>query len=346
MRIAQVMAGAEQGGIEMFFERLVPALARHGHETLAIIRRDARRAALLRAAGLEPVQLTFGGLIDILTKPMLRFTLKRFQPDVVIGWMNRANRHIPNGHYVRIGRPGGYYSLKYYRGVDHIAYTTQGLVDWAVAQGWPRERARRVPNFVEDFAGIAAVPRAELGVREGVPLALTMGRLHKNKNFPMLLRAVAQVPDLHLLLAGQGPEEESIRALVDELKLSARVRLLGWREDGAALRAAADMSIVPSDHEPFGNVVPEAWASRVPLITTDSQGPAEIVRDGSDALLVPRGDADAMAAAIRRLIAEPALAAALVQAGRRRFEEEYSEAAVVAQWDSFLRDVTTRKVTR
>lgn len=340
MRIAQVMAGAEAGGIEMFFERLVPALARQGHETLAVIRHDARRAGLLRAAGLDPVELSFGGLLDIATKPRLKLALRRFRPDVVIGWMNRANRHIPNGRYIRIGRPGGYYALKYYKGVDHIAYTTQGLVDWAVAQGWPRERAHRVPNFVSDPGDVVPVSRASLGIPEGVPLALTMGRLHTNKNFAMLLRAVAEVPELHLLLAGKGPEEQAIRALIEELGLGARVRMLGWREDGAALRAAADISIVPSDHEPFGNVVPEAWASRVPLITTDSQGPAEIVRDGADALLVPRGDADAMAAAIRRLIADPALGAALVAAGRRRFEEEYSEPAVLAQWDAFLREVS------
>lgn len=340
MRLAQVMAGAEQGGIEMFFERLVPALARAGHETLAVIRRDERRAALLRAAGLDPVELPFGGLLDIVTKPRLALVLRRFRPDVVIGWMNRANRHIPDGPYVRIGRPGGYYSLKYYKGVDHIAYTTQGLVDWAVAQGWPRERARRVPNFVDDPGEVTPVPRAELGVPEGVPLAITMGRLHQNKNFPMLLQAVARVPALHLLLAGKGPEEEKIKALIAELKLGERVHMLGWREDGAALRATADMSIVPSDHEPFGNVVPEAWASRVPLITTDAQGPAEIVRDGSDALLVPRGDVAAMTEAIRRLMSEQGLARALAEAGRRRFEEEYSERAVVAQWNAFLHEVT------
>ena len=115
--------------------------------------------------------------------------------------------------------------------------------------------------------------------------------------------------------------------------------MLGWREDGAALRATVDMCIVPSDHEPFGNVVPEAWASRVPLITTDSQGPAEIVADGVDALMVPRKDSKAMAAAIRRLIADPALADALRAEGRRKFETEYSEAAVVQQWNDFLHEV-------
>jgi glycosyltransferase involved in cell wall biosynthesis len=333
------MAGAEAGGIEMFFERLTPALARSGHDTLAIIRRDPARAERLAKAGVTPLQFGFGGFFDFLTTPRLRHAFKQFTPDVVIGWMNRANRHIPSGPYKRIGRPGGYYSLKYYKDVDCLAYTTDALVNWAIGQGWPSSRVRRVPNFVDDPHDITPLSRAALGIPEGVPLALSMGRLHQNKNFPMLLRAVTEVPDLYLLLAGKGPEETALNALIHELGLKERVRMLGWRDDGAALRATVDMCIVPSDHEPFGNVVPEAWASHVPLITTDSQGPAEIVANGIDALMVPRKDSSAMAAAIRRIIAEPTLARSLREEGRRKFEAEYSEAAVVQQWNDFLQEV-------
>jgi glycosyltransferase involved in cell wall biosynthesis len=339
MKIAQVMAGAEAGGIEMFFERLTPALVRIGHDILTVIRRDPARAERLARVGITPRQFAFGGIFDVLTTPRLRHTFRQFKPDVVIGWMNRANRHIPNGPYKRIGRPGGYYALKYYSEVDYLAYTTKGLVDWAIGQGWPASRVRRVPNFVDDPGDITPLSRTVLGVPEGVPLALSMGRLHQNKNFPMLLRAVAEVPDLCLLLAGKGPEETALNTLIHELGLKDRVRMLGWRDDGAALRATVDMCIVPSDHEPFGNVVPEAWASRVPLITTDSQGPAEIVADGMDALLVPRKDSSAMAVAMRRIIAEPTLACALREEGRRKFEAEYSEAAVVQQWNDFLHEV-------
>jgi glycosyltransferase involved in cell wall biosynthesis len=339
MRIAQVMAGAEAGGIEMFFERLTPALARSGHDTLAIIRHDPARAERLAKAGITPLQFGFGGFFDFVTTPRLRHAFKQFMPDVVIGWMNRANRHIPSGPYKRIGRPGGYYSLKYYKDVDCLAYTTDALVNWAIGQGWPSSRVRRVPNFVDDPHDITPLSRAALGIPEGVPLALSMGRLHQNKNFPMLLRAVTEVPDLYLLLAGKGPEETALNALIHELGLKERVRMLGWRDDGAALRATVDMCIVPSDHEPFGNVVPEAWASHVPLITTDSQGPAEIVANGIDALMVPRKDSSAMAAAIRRIIAEPTLARSLREEGRRKFEAEYSEAAVVQQWNDFLQEV-------
>ena len=339
MRIAQVMAGAEAGGIEMFFERLTPALARSGHDTLAIIRHDPARAERLAKAGITPLQFGFGGFFDFVTTPRLRHAFKQFMPDVVIGWMNRANRHIPSGPYKRIGRPGGYYSLKYYKDVDCLAYTTDALVNWAIGQGWPSSRVRRVPNFVDDPHDITPLSRAALGIPEGVPLALSMGRLHQNKNFPMLLRAVTEVPDLYLLLAGKGPEETALNALIHELGLKERVRMLGWRDDGAALRATVDMCIVPSDHEPFGNVVPEAWASHVPLITTDSQGPAEIVANEIDALMVPRKDSSAMAAAIRRIIAEPTLARSLREEGRRKFEAEYSEAAVVQQWNDFLQEV-------
>ncbi|MDI3306260.1 MAG: glycosyltransferase [Acetobacteraceae bacterium] len=235
MRLAQVMAGARLGGIELFFERLTPALAEHGHEVVSIIRRNPARAAKLRAAGVEVSELPFGGYFDLLTWGRLRRLLQGFKPEVVIGWSNRANRFIPNGPWVRVGRPGGYYNLKYYKDCDHIAYTTHSLVRWAVEQGWPRQRAHRVPNFVDDPAGTPPASRSSLGVPEGVPLALAMGRLHRNKGFDTLLNAVARLPELHLLLAGEGPEDRALRRHAANLGISGRdPARLGEGAEGAA----------------------------------------------------------------------------------------------------------------
>ncbi|MBX6745440.1 MAG: glycosyltransferase [Acetobacteraceae bacterium] len=339
MRLAQVMAGARLGGIELFFERLTPALAEHGHEVVSIIRRNPVRAAKLRAAGVEVSELPFGGYFDLLTWGRLRRLLQGFKPEVVIGWSNRANRFIPNGPWVRVGRPGGYYNLKYYKDCDHIAYTTHSLVRWAVEQGWPRQRAHRVPNFVDDPAGTPPASRSSLGVPEGVPLALAMGRLHRNKGFDTLLNAVARLPDLHLLLAGEGPEERALRRHAANLGISGRVRFLGWRQDGPALRAAADLFVISSNHEPFGSIVPEAWASSLPLVSTAAQGPAEVIRHQEDGLLVPCGDAEALADAMRAVLADPAGAAVMAAAGRRRFEAEYSRPAVLRQWNEFLQRI-------
>jgi glycosyltransferase involved in cell wall biosynthesis len=86
-----------------------------------------------------------------------------------------------------------------------------------------------------------------------------MGRLHADKGFDVLLRAIALLPRGHVYLAGAGPEEAALRALAAELGITARVSFLGWRRDIGALLAAADIFICSSRHEPLGNIVLEAW---------------------------------------------------------------------------------------
>jgi glycosyltransferase involved in cell wall biosynthesis len=116
------------------------------------------------------------------------------------------------------------------------------------------------------------------------------------------------------------------------------VRFLGWRDDPSALYAAADLCLFPSRYEPLGNVVIQAWAHGLPVIAAASQGPAALIADGKDGLLVPIDDAEALAATARRLIDSPALGAGLAAAGRARVAGEFSEAVVTAQWrDLFAR---------
>src|SRR6185437_11093074 len=114
MKIAQVMAGAPAGGAELFFERLSIALARAGDTVLPVIRCNAARAARLQDGDVAPVQLGFGGPLDLLTGRRLRAALRQFEPRVVVAWMNRAARFTPRGDWVLVGRLGGYYDLAYY----------------------------------------------------------------------------------------------------------------------------------------------------------------------------------------------------------------------------------------
>jgi glycosyltransferase involved in cell wall biosynthesis len=336
MRIAQIMAGASIGGAEAFYERATIALHHAGDQVLPVIRRDAERAARLRDAGLRPVELAFGGALDLFTKPRLRRTLQDFQPDVVMAWMQRAARFTPLGPWVLVGRFGGYYDLKYFRHCGHLVANTHDLVRSIAAQGWPAERVHYLPNFAEDFSGVAP---ADLPAASSTPRLLAMGRLHPNKGFDVLLRAIALLPRGHLYLAGAGPEEAALRALAAELGITDRVSFLGWRRDIGALLAAADMFICSSRHEPLGNVVLEAWSAAKPVIAAAAQGPSELISDGADGLLVAREDAPTLAAAITGLAENPARAAALGAAGRAHFAAAFTEAPVMARWQRLLAEL-------
>lgn len=330
MKVLQVMAGGRVGGAEAYFERLIPALKRAGLEQRAVIRHHPGRAARLEAAGIGVRQLAFRRPFGFITRRALAGEIARFAPDLVLSWMSRAASYCPAGKALHLGRLGGYYDLKYYRRCDHLIGNTPDIVDYLVAQGWPAERAHYLPNFVD--SGVQpAVPRAALVTPERVPLLLGLGRLHVNKAFDVLLRALAQIPSAHLWLAGEGPERRRLTKLADQLKITERVRFLGWRSDVPALLAACDLLVCPSRHEPLGNLVLEAWAQGRPVVAAGAQGPAALITQDQTGILVPRDDSDALAAAVERVLGDPVLTARLAAGGRAAYEAEFTESAVVAR---------------
>ncbi len=337
----QIMAGARYGGAEAFFMRLVPALARAGIEQGVVIRRHDERARALRAAGLDPLELRFGGRLDFATGPRLARALAAFRPSVVLCWMNRAARFCRRGEYALVARLGGYYDLKYYRHCDHLIANTRDIRDYLIRQGWPANRATYLPNFVESVPAEAA-DRQQWATPEDVPLLLALGRLHANKGFDVLLEALTEIPEAWLWIAGDGPLRTKLRERAVQLGIAERIRFLGWRTDVPALLAAADLLVCPSRHEPLGNIVLEAWAHGRPVVAAAAQGPAALIRDGTNGLLVPVENSDALAVAIRRVLASQELAATLAAGGRSAYQAEFTEAKVVSRYRAFFETVARR----
>jgi len=340
LRVLQAMAGADAGGAEAFFERLVVALHRAGLDQRLLIRRNAGRAARLRGSGLRVDELGFRGPLDLMARRAFAKAVEAFKPQIVMTWMNRATAACPkpDGRFVHVARLGGYYKLKYYRRATHLVGNTKGIRDYLIREGWPTERTHYLPNFV-DAAPAAPVARASLGTPEGVPLLLAMGRLHQNKAFDVLLDALARLPGAHLWLAGIGPFDGALKAQAKRLDIEDRVKFLGWRRDGGALLAACDVFVCPSRIEPLGNVVLEAWAAGKPVVAAAAAGPVEIMTPERSGLIVPIDDAPALAAAIRRLLDDPALGARLGKGGRAAYDAEFAEATVVSRYLAFFRSV-------
>lgn len=333
MRIAHIMAGAPVGGAELFFERLAIAQDGAGETIYPIFRRNDGRALRLAAAGLPPIQLRFGGVLDLATPLRLRAMLRAFSPRVAVAWMNRAARMTPRGSWVLAGRLGGYYDLGYYRRCDHLIGNTRGIVDWIMRQGWPAARVHRLPNFAPDLMGAAP---AILPTPPGAPVVLALGRLHRNKAFDVLVRALPLLPGIHAVIAGEGPERAALLALARQEGVADRLHLLGWRTDQDALLAACDVLACPSRHEPLGNVVIEAFSAARPVVAADADGPVELIEDGATGLLVPREDPRCLADALGAVLAAPALSARLAAAGRARFLAEHCAAPVLDRWRNTL----------
>jgi glycosyltransferase involved in cell wall biosynthesis len=340
LRVLQAMAGAAHGGAEAFFVRLVAALHRAGLAQRVVIRRDTARAAALRGAGIEPVELAFGGPLDLATPLCLAREIRAWRPDIALTWMSRATARMPprfiaGGGFVHAARLGGYYDLSYYRSCDHLIGNTQAIVDYIRKGGWPAERVHYLPNFV-DARPQPPLDRARFDTPRGVVLALALGRLHENKGFDVALAALARLPDVYLWIAGEGPLGETLKAQAQRLGIMPRVRFLGWRDDVAALLASADMLLCPSRHEPLGNVVIEAWAHGCPVIAAASDGPRGLIAPERDGLLVPVDDAEALARAMQRVADDRSIAAALAAAGRASYESRFTETAVVREYLDFF----------
>jgi glycosyltransferase involved in cell wall biosynthesis len=252
-----------------------------------------------------------------------------------MAWMKRAASFLKRGDFVGLGWLGGFYDLKYYRNLDHLAGMSPDMRDHIVRQGWPAERAHILRAYAPDGKG-RRLPRDDR------PLLLALGRLHPVKAFDVLIDAVAAIPEVQLWIAGEGDIRPRLEAQIARLGLGGRVKLLGWRDDRLDLLATADLCVFPSRYEPFGIVSIEAWAARVPLVATRSAGPGALIEDGADGLLVPIDDAPALAAAVRRVLDDSELRRRLVEGGRRRYEAEFTETAVVASYRALFERIAGR----
>lgn len=340
-RALHLLGSAADGGAETYYTELVTALHADGRPTAAALRHHAEREARLSAAGVPFEVFRFGSPLDWGTRPAIRRYAKAQGAQVLVAWMNRAARHCPTGQWARVGRLGGYYDLKNYRGFDALVGNTADIRDWVVAQGWPADRAFHIPNFAEPDDS-PAQSRALLDTPREAPLLLAMGRLHDAKAHDVTLKALAQTPNAILWIAGAGPLQGDLRELAHNLGVADRVRWLGWRNDAGALYRAADIVVFPSRFEPLGNVVIQAWAYGKPVIAAEAAGPKALIRPDEDGLLIPIDDEAALTLAIQRLIDDKALRERLAAAGLAR-AQEVSKAAVLPQWDALFEQLARER---
>jgi glycosyltransferase involved in cell wall biosynthesis len=179
--------------------------------------------------------------------------------------------------------------------------------------------------------------RTELGVGNAC-VGIFVARLDPLKGLEALIRGLAQLRDesapVMVLIAGDGPERDTVERLACELKLGAdRLRLLGFRNDVPDLLGAADFYVLPSLTEGLPLSLLEAMAHRLPVVATPVGGIPEVVRDGEDGLLVPTNDPRALARAMARLAGDAALRVTLGEAAFRRVTVQFSFEQMVREYE-------------
>jgi glycosyltransferase involved in cell wall biosynthesis len=229
------------------------------------------------------------------------------------------------------------------RGVDRYLAVSREIASELVERlGWPAAKIEVVYNAV-DLArvDVDAPPglREELGGDGQGPLILTPARLDAQKGHRTLFEAIPQVPDATFVLAGEGPERESLEALATQLGICERVRFLGRREDVPQLLAACDVFALPSLYEGSSLAVLEAMAARIPIVSSAIGGTEELIEDGRSGLLVAPGDPEALAAALRRVIDDPGLRESLATHARERVEAGLTREATASRVAGVYREL-------
>jgi len=304
----------KEGGAERFFVNLAGALRERGLDQRFVIRPNRSWRSEVAACGAvienHYRRLSLSGLL--LTWRVRRL-IRAWRPDVIMAWMPRAARLIPNdGHAVKLTRLGDLpRHLRHFRYNDVIVSNAPGVAERCRALGWSRP-IRLISNFPREVTP-TAVDRSSLATPKDAFVICGSGRFTTVKGFDVLVRAVAKVPGAWLWLVGEGEERPLLERLAQDLGVADRTRFTGWVDEPLHYIAGADVVCLPSRHEVLGNVVLEAWHAGVPAIATRSPGPSWLIDEGADGLLCDVEDVEGLAAAINRIRTDRGLAARLAE---------------------------------
>ena len=369
-RLALVISALDDGGAQRVLSLLANHWLERGVEVTVVTLSRPETDFFRLAPGIRRIAL---GLMGRPRNPIegvlknrrrwaaVRRALREARPDMVIGFVAETNLLVLAAG-IGLGVPvivcersdprrqpldairRGLRRLLYPRAAA-VVLQTESVARWA-REALPGARLAVIPNPAtrpeDDEAGGGPRPKTATipATPAGRHLIVGMGRLSREKGFDHLLRAFARCaegfPDWSLVIAGDGEERPRLADLSARLGIAGRVRLAGLVQHPGGLLRRADLFVLPSRHEGFPNALLEAMATGLPVIAFDCpSGPAEIVRSGQDGVLVPPGDEEALAAAMRRLMADEAERRRL---GGRAVEvlERFSLDAVMDKWDALI----------
>ena len=370
LRVLQLIPTLDRSGAEKQMVLLAQGLPRDRFrvEVAALTRLGPLEADLV-AAGIPVTAIGKRHKVDPLALGRLTRFMRANRFDVVQTWIYAADTY----GRVAAHRAGVPVVVTAEMAVDLWKGRSERAVDRFLARWTDRVvgNSQAVSDFYRDRVGIpaaklAVIPsgiandeappgvdpvavRRELGLPPACPLALFVGRLAEQKGVADLLGALDLLqhvrPDLRTLIVGDGPLRARLEATARAYRLveSRRALFLGHRNDVPRLLAACDLLVLPSLYEGMPNVVLEAMRFRKPVVATAAPGTTEVVVNNATGLLVPLKSPPALARALRQVVADPALAVRLGEAGRARVEAEFGVDRMIARFADLYESLAAAK---
>lgn len=345
---------------------LARSLRERGHRQWIVTRPGSALAERARGAGFDVLDHPARGEVDPRGYASLRRVIARQRPDVVHA--HDAHSLMPAAVAARLVRPRpavvGHRRVdfpirghalsrwKYARGPDRLIAISAAVRRVLLESGIPAARIALVPSGIE----LETPPpppgpslRERVGAPPDAPVVLTIASLADYKDHPTLVEAAARLaprsPMTRWAVCGAGGLLEPVRAEVERRGMADRLAYLGFVAGARGFLPEADVFCLSSKTEGLGTSVLDAMAAGVPVAATAGGGIPEMIEDGTSGLLAPVGDGAALAAAVDRLLDDPALAARLAAAGRERVRA-FDIRRTVERTEALYREVLAARASR
>ncbi len=317
---------------------LLSGLVQRGYPVLLCAQKGSPMAQRARDAGIETTELRMRGEVDPIAIVRLARCMRRFRPEIVQFHTSHAHtlgvlaaallgRRRPRTLLTRrvdfsIYRHS-FFGLNHvkYRHVDLIVAISEAIRNVLLDDGIPPERVTCVPSGI-DTSRFEVEPcdlRREHDLPPATKVVVNVAFFADHKGQRYLIEAAPRIlrefPDCAIFLIGEGELLEPLRRLARELGVADRVFFPGFRTDVPAILRGADVYVMPSHKEGLGTSVLDALWCELPLVAAEAGGIPEVVQHEVNGLLVPPRDSEALAAAVLRLLENPAEARRLAAAG-------------------------------
>ncbi len=365
MRILQICSARTLGGGERHLADLANGLTRRGHEVYAaLVPASPLQRELSELPAENIIELPLRNSLDVTSALKLAQFVRRNQIEIIHAHLARD---YPSAAFAARRAKGARLILTRHvlfplsrihrvllRRVERVIAVSQAVDEGLRAQAIFDERKLAVIHNgidVEKFSRkqneLASAETARGEKQERLRVG-TIGHLAPIKGHDDFIRAAAivssQRDDVDFIIAGEdksrtGEHRRQIEKLIDDLGLGGRVLLSGWVDDVAHLLSTLDLLVSSARSEPFGLAIVEAMAAGVPVIATSSEGAREIIEADKTGKLVPIGDAEALADAIRELLDDPKTRESLAGNARRMVSERFSLDRMVARTEQVYQRV-------
>ena len=342
----------QSNGVEVFFGSLRDRTPLHEH---------------LEALGCSTFSL---GARRVYTYPRAVWRLSRliksWDPDVIhmhesisaavgglAGVLARHKGRVFHRHHTMVVSRSGIFSFLAARTSDHVIAVSESAAEQARRHDKvPLRRITVVHNGVDPpasgFAANRMRKRAELEVADDAALVTILGHLRPEKGHRTLFSAMEKVAKhasspVVVLVVGSGPEGARLRDL--SVSQPWRTVFVGHQKNIWPYLAASDLLVVPSLFESFGLVAVEGMAAGIPVLASDTGGLREIIEDGVSGVLFRPGEADDLAEKLLHLLNEPSERESLAEAGRRRYEGNFTMESMAEGWLGCYRRLMRRGST-